>query len=61
MKITNNLNWKTLSQLEKCIYTIEWLKSMCKAEEQKMRLTIWKFIIKTLSNKGLNRRLSTIK
>ena len=34
----------------------EWPKSMCKAEWQKMRLTIWKFIMKTLSNKGLNRK-----
>ena len=35
-----------------------WSKIMCKAEWQKMRLAIWKFIIKTLSNKGLNRRMS---
>ena len=35
MKITNILNWKTLSKLEKCIKTNEWIKSMCKAELQK--------------------------
>ena len=36
--------------------TSYWSKIMCKAEWQKMRLIIWKFIIKTLSNKGLNRK-----
>ena len=38
--------------------TSYWSMIMCKAEWQKMRLTIWKFIIKTLGNKGLNRRVN---
>ena len=46
-----------LKQHEWEVYkTSYWSKIMCKAEWQKMRLIIWKFIIKTLSNKGLNRK-----